>query len=386
MKVVIASYYWQSHHGGGINTYVTNFVDHLRKELPSHDIIVVFADGIDEHNYQIPKNPVLSIFGIFWVLNKIKPNVIHVHESFEMLLGAAAYCTLHNEIRLINTFHTEPTKTTCLIKKLVRLVKNSVYRWALEQCHYVSFVSKALEKKIGSTFGYIRHPKVMITYAGVDIKNVSHDELDNFREKFNLNPSDIIILAQALTSPKPKAEGLKLLVYCMNLLKSKYANIKLLVTKNGTYRKELEDYAKDNDVQDRVIFTGDLENPFVALNAADILCHITKAEGGVSLSILEAMIIGKPIIASNIGGIPEAISNKENGLLVDNNPQSILDAICRLIEDKELARLLGQNAEKKAKAKFDWDETIKTTINMYMGKVGPNINEMKCNSWRRTKN
>jgi len=123
----------------------------------------------------------------------------------------------------------------------------------LEQCHYVSFVSKALERKIESTFGHMRHPKVAITYAGVDIKNFPNDELNKFRKKFNLNSSDIVILAQALTSPKPKAEGLKLLIYCMNLLKSKYKNIKLLATKNGIYRKELEDYAKSNGVQDHVI-------------------------------------------------------------------------------------------------------------------------------------
>jgi len=78
------------------------------------------------------------------------------------------------------------------------------------------------------------------------------------------------------------------------------------------------------------------------------------------------MVIGKPIIASNVGGIPEAISNGENGLLVDNTPQNILDALCKLIDDKELAHLLGQNAEKKAKANFNWDETIKTVINIYM--------------------
>lgn len=374
MKVVIASYYWRSQRGGGINTYVTNFVDRLRNELNSHDIIVVFAEGIDEHNYQISKNSILSIFELFLVLGKIKPDVIHVHESFEMLLGAAIYCTLHREVRLINTFHTEPIKATCSIKKFVRLVKNPIYLWALEQCHYVSFVSKALKRKIESTFGHIRHPKMVITYAGVSIKYASNDELNNFRTEFNLDPSDIVILAQALTSPKPKAEGLKTLIYCMSLLKSQYKNIKLLVTKNGIYRKELEDCAKSNDVQDRVIFTGDLKNPFIALKAAEILCHITEAEGGVSLSILEAMVMGKPIIASNVGGIPEVISNEENGLLVDNDPQNILDAMCRLIEDKELARILGQNAEKSVKAKFNWDETINTTINIYMGRVKSSVN------------
>ena len=369
MKIVIASYYWQSQRGGGINTYVTNFVDHLRKELISDDITVVFAEGIDGHNYQISKSPILSIFELFWILSRIKPDVIHVHESFEMLLGAAIYCTLHGEVRLINTFHTEPTKATHFFKKLVKRVKNPVYRWALEQCHYVSFVSKALKQKIETTFGYMRRPKVTITYAGVDIKNVSNDELNGFRKRFNLNPSDIVILAQALTSPKPKAEGLKILIYCISLLKQDYNNVKLLVTKDGTYRGELEDYAKNIGIQDCVIFTGDLKNPFIALETADILCHVTKAEGGVSLSILEAMVMGKPIIASNVGGIPEVISNEENGLLVDDNPQNILDAMCRLIEDKELACLLGQSAEKNVKAKFNWDKTIETTINMYMGRI-----------------
>jgi glycosyltransferase involved in cell wall biosynthesis len=367
MKIVILSYYFKSQTGGGISTYVTELVGRINKLLNNQNIFIIYIDGEGGKYIRIPKGILESIFGTIRSLSKIKPDVIHVHESFEMLLGSAIYCLLHKNVRLIYTFHTEPIWSTKFSKKIIKIIKKYPFQWALDQCDYITVVSKDLKLKVESVLNLKLHPKIIITYAGVEQKEVSKIEIIEFKNKFHLLNSDIILLGQALTSPKPKAEGAKYLILAIKKLKQKYPNIKLLMTKNGRYRACLEKYSREIEIQDSIVFTGDLKNPFVALEVSDLLCHITKAEGGVSLSILEAMSIGKPIIATRVGGIPEIISDGENGLLVNLEIQSIQNNISRLIDNKEFASKLGQNAQRTVKEKFNWNDTIKKYIDIYLG-------------------
>ena len=87
---------------------------------------------------------------------------------------------------------------------------------------------------------------------------------------------------------------------------------------------------------------------------------------GLGLGILEAMSLGKPVIASAVGGIPEIIENKYNGLLVSpNNPKSLADAIVRLLSDPDLSELLGKNARNTVMAKFSMERMRNETYEYY---------------------
>lgn len=364
MKLVIITDYWRTSSGGGINTYITGLVKVLDK---TNEIKIIFKYGNDSNNYKISNRRFIPILESFLTLKKLKPDVIHVHESYELLAGATFYRILHKDVLLVYTFHTEPQKPVRFVKKIKRQIRKYPYQWALNHCDYITFVSKDLQRKVEDVSEFAIKTKTAITYAGVEKKEISNEEMMKFKKKYGLNQNDIVLLALGMIAIRPKAEGTKILISAIKLLITKYPTIKLLVTRDGKYRKEVEKYANNLGIGNKIIFTGDLDNPLIAVEVADILCQITLAEGGVSLSLLEAMIAKKPIVASHAGGIPEAIDDGENGLLVDLNPELIANALSKLINDKKFALFIGKNTSITAQEKFRWDKTAKLFTEIYNG-------------------
>lgn len=90
-----------------------------------------------------------------------------------------------------------------------------------------------------------------------------------------------------------------------------------------------------------------------------IYTHITYGEGGLSLALLEVMSIGKPIIASDIGGIPEAIRHPLEGILVKNDVESIVSAVGYLLENPKLQRKMGIISRRAVNSRFSWSKTAK---------------------------
>jgi glycosyltransferase involved in cell wall biosynthesis len=104
------------------------------------------------------------------------------------------------------------------------------------------------------------------------------------------------------------------------------------------------------------IFFKILEKPFVPLQICDIYTHISLAEG-LPLSLLEAMILGKPILATKIGGIPEAITDGVNGILIEPCEEQIIKNIEYLMANRNLARKMGDNAKETVINNFTWAKT-----------------------------
>ena len=97
MKLAVITPYWKSNLGGGINTYTVGFVNSVKK---SKDIKIEIASihGTGEITHRIPKRTISSILGTIKVLNKMKPDIIQVHNEWPLLLGAAIYKTSNNII------------------------------------------------------------------------------------------------------------------------------------------------------------------------------------------------------------------------------------------------------------------------------------------------
>jgi hypothetical protein len=107
--------------------------------------------------------------------------------------------------------------------------------------------------------------------------------------------------------------------------------------------------------------SGDLESQ---LHEAAIFLYITHSEGLGSGALL-AMSAGLPVIASNVGGLPEIIRHGENGLLVENRPPEIAAAIVRLHTSPADARQLGAAARRTVEERFTVDRMVRRTMEVY---------------------
>ncbi|GAJ06472.1 unnamed protein product, partial [marine sediment metagenome] len=122
----------------------------------------------------------------------------------------------------------------------------------------------------------------------------------------------------------------------------------------------------------RVFFLGKIDNKEIHkfYNLADICVFPTLRSEGLPYVILEAMACEKPVIASRIGGIPSIIKDRENGLLIEaGNSSQLEQRIVKLLNDKNLAKNLGENARLHIIKEFSLHNMIQKTIRIYQGVV-----------------
>lgn len=179
-----------------------------------------------------------------------------------------------------------------------------------------------MKNKIEQIYG-LKFRNAAITYAGVKPRSVSDEEISGFRQNFLVEDGAPVLLLQAFTAHKLKAEGAKLMIRALKLIKNRYSRIILIITRKGGYSTELKEFTQRQGIHNSVVFIEDVDNPYIPLSICDIVVHTPLGEGGVSYAILKAMIMGKSILATSVGGIPEAIKDMQNGILVEPDMDKI---------------------------------------------------------------
>ncbi|MDP2644067.1 MAG: glycosyltransferase [Desulfobacterales bacterium] len=140
-----------------------------------------------------------------------------------------------------------------------------------------------------------------------------------------------------------KEKGHIVLLKAVSLVRKHYPNLKLFVIGEGDQEDRLRAFIKAEKIEDNVVFLGFQKDVcrFYPLFDIFILPSLTE---GIPLVLLEAMFFKTPIIASNVGGIPELISNGYNGVLVPPEQQEILAAnILMLLQDRQYALKIAEN-------------------------------------------
>lgn len=343
-------------YGGGIKTYIVNLVDALRER--GINVSILFREGYDLEQFNGAKKKMEFSLTCYRQLRKIRPEAIHSHGSWYCLLPGVICKKLHG-CTMVHTFHKEPDKKLPLLSKVF-------FQSLLNACDCVTFVSKRLQDRVVQVDN-LSFPKTEITYAGAHAINVMDNQVEQFRKHYEIDEGAVVLLAQAMTVHPLKVQGLKLLIQAVKIPSIDYPKIVLIVTRDSKYLKELREFTLELGLENKVIFTGDLDNPFVPLRLCDIYTHITLAKGGLSLALLEAMMMSKPIVATSIGGIPEVIIDRENGLLVASDVRQIAGKIGFLLGNQEYGERIGNNAKRTVMDGFTWNLAAERFLTIYGG-------------------
>ena len=118
---------------------------------------------------------------------------------------------------------------------------------------------------------------------------------------------------------------------------------------------------------DRIVFTGQLprQEALKIVRGSDVFVLPSRHEG-LSTALLEAMALKVPIVATRVGGNTELIRNGETGLLVNSNSREIVKAILLLIEDKEYATRLAENAYNMILEQYNWRIVYRKYVEVYL--------------------
>lgn len=152
-------------------------------------------------------------------------------------------------------------------------------------------------------------------------------------------------------------KGINYLIRAYKILLEDYKyEINPVIIGSGDLLNREKKLAKKLGVDDKIKFLGFVENTVPYLKNADIYAFAPLYEGSGSISILEAMKYGLPIVTSDCDGIPEDIEDGVSGLIVPKEDEhSLAEAIKSLLDNKSMAFSLGENAAKTYNDKFSMD-------------------------------
>ena len=216
----------------------------------------------------------------------------------------------------------------------------------------------------------IKENKVAIIPCGIDteIYNPAVDGSD-IKRKYASNYA-LIVFAKPLFYAN--SEMAKILVQVIALLKEKI-KIKLLIG-SGERKREVQMLAEDLSVLDQVEFMPMTPFPEIPkyIAAADLIVLPFTYAPTTSRSLLEAMAMGKPVVTTNKGEIPNIIKNGKEALLVNPIKEEIAKALERVLTDQVLSESLGRNATALVNKKYSLLKIVDKTIEVYTESVFAN--------------
>jgi glycosyltransferase involved in cell wall biosynthesis len=182
----------------------------------------------------------------------------------------------------------------------------------------------------------IPHTKTEVIYNGVP--DIRLPDRDCARRAFHIGVGVPVLGCVASLTPQ---KGHAVLIEAVGIAREQLPDIVLLVVGDGPLRGELERHARRLGVA--AVFTGRMERVESALAAMDAVALLSLEREGLSLAVIEALSVSKPVIGSRVGGIPEAVMDGVNGLLC--TPADAADAarcITVILGDPVLRDAMGQ--------------------------------------------
>jgi len=286
----------------------------------------------------------LALFA--WYLQLIlrfQPNTVHPQSKDDFiaatfaarLLGKRVVWTDHADLKYVFANHAIWHKNP--VGKFVYLAS----RFA----HAITLVSHSEQQLIEEALGRSLGTKYVVIHNGVldaTVKSVARPKA-----------SATIFCA---TSRLVTAKGIGELITAFRQLHNEYPDALLWLVGDGPERRKFEAQAAGDS---SIIFHGHSDEPLRYVAACDIFVHPSYHEG-FSISLVEAAMLGKPMIACNVGGNPEIVQSGVNGLLVpDRNSGTLHDAMTELLRDTASRETYGQAARQEFLRDFEFSHIVK---------------------------
>jgi glycosyltransferase involved in cell wall biosynthesis len=339
---------------GGAEKLLFDLVNSLNKEKYEVMVATVVRGGILVKNFEEAGIPV-QIFkkktklglGVLWkiyrYLRKENPQIVHTHLFGGDTWGRIAAILARTPI-IVSTEHN-----TNFDEKFIKRIVKKFLSYFTDK---IIAVSEAV-RKYSISKDYISEKKIEVIFNGINLEKF----LSISQKEFGEPP--IIGIVGRLAEQK----GHKYLFESLNLLKT--IPWTLWVVGDGPKKAELERLSKDLDLRERILFLGAQENIPDILDKIDIFVLPSLWEG-LGLAVIEAAAAAKPIVATNVGGIPEIIEDEKTGLLVEpGNVKSLADGLERVILGEGEALVMGRAARECVREKFGAERMVKKYEELY---------------------
>jgi len=279
-------------------------------------------------------------------------DVVHAHRYKENLL-ATVVARLLGVRRKVTTVHGVPevSPQAPLHSRLVTAIDRFNVRASFDA---VVAVSAQMKTILLEGFG-VRPERVRLIRNGIEVPR-------DWETGDRNGTTDVHIGTVGRMVP---VKGYRLFLEIAAHLHARHPNVRFSILGDGPMVAALTCEAVKLGLSDHVDFLPPRTDPQPYYRGLDIYVN-TSLHEGLPLSVLEAMACGKPIVAARVGGIPEVVHHGEHGFLVEDRNVSAFAACCeRLIEDRELRRIMGRNARARVAEAFDRERMAASYRTLY---------------------
>ncbi len=307
-----------------------------------------------------------------------KPDIVHTHASKAGMLGrmAAIYCGVPY---IFHTFHGHVFHS--YFGKIKTSVFIAIERFLAKRSTAIIAISESQKYDLGTLYKICSPQKIEVVPLGLNLHRFSEDltaKRTAFRSKYNIAPDEIAI---GIVGRLAKVKNHKLFIDAIALCYNQNAGkkIRAFIIGDGELNEELQLYCtnqripfntnNDNQFDQLITFTSWIQNVDVAYAGLDIVT-LTSFNEGTPVSIIEAQAAGKPIVATNVGGITMIVKDGETALLSDISLEQFSKNLYKLIENKELRDTMGENSRNFSGEKFSYERLCSDIEKVYKKHTG----------------
>jgi len=280
-----------------------------------------------------------------------------------------------NKINIIHTYLSLASIYGAIVGKLTKtpIVNSSIRKASSFGGYYRNFLVK-LSCKLSNIiisnsiagvnyFFNKKHNKIKVIYNGVDFSRfkISKNKYQIKKELGLSNFENIVSMVSRIEEGK----GHLTLISSAKIILKYYPKTCFLIVGDGSLRPQLENFVHQQNLQKNILFLGFRKDIPEIFSISDVAVNCSDSEG-ISNAIIEAMAIGVPVVATDIGGNREIIINGETGFLIPPGSCELLSkAIIKLFKNKKFASQIAMNGKQLVKEEFNFEKMVKDTEELY---------------------
>ena len=295
----------------------------------------------------------IAAFRIAKIIKQKKYDIIHSHTSHaHSLVMWASFFLRKSPIRIV---------TRRLDFSIFRhnFLGMNIYKYTKGVDHIIAISQKV--RKVLIQDG-IPPEKISIAHSGVDIDRFKGVQGDYIVREFSVPPGAPILGNVAYLV---EHKGQKYLIQAMTEVVKKYPNTRLFILGEGRLEKELNELTRELNLGKNIIFTGFRKDVGAFLNIINLLI-VSSVEEGLNSTILDALSLEIPVVATDAGGIPEIINNRDTGILVSpGDPAALASGILWMLSNPDQAKALAKKGRKKVIKQFSNKVMVEKNIRIY---------------------
>ena len=359
---------------GGVGLNILLLSRYLNKDQFDISVAMAFGAPLDEefvkegvkiYPIRMSRKPnhlinLLGLYQLWRLMGSEKFDIVHTHTSVGGFLGRIAAKARRVPVVLwsIHGWAYNYPRGTWLSRGIFLALEKFLDYFT---DHYLAVCEKMKNVGIKMNIG-IKEKYTVINY-GIETWKYHINERNSIRRELGLHDGFVVV---GMAGRFEQQKGIDLFLQAAQVVKRRFPHVKFLVVGDGPLRKDMEEQTLTLGLTKDIIFTGWKANVADYIGVMDIFCIPSRWEA-LPLVLLEAMALGKSVVATNVGGTQEALEDGKTGILVPPfNSGALANAIMSLVSNRETAQMMGKAGTQRAQQLFSVEKMIMHYERLYL--------------------